>query len=238
MRASLRFFSVAMAVVALLLALPSVAEEPPNVTFSPSPLGAVQQSQLVYLAGEAMHSQWRAIVSKKQVGSSSGTTFYQWYLSIYSIDDTTYKLRYQSPQDGGPMTKVARAKGAPMWFPIGELSVIGTGELMQPGVQQLVVQSHQMAADCGAAAVTVFAYDPKTNKVVPAVSIGNGCELSATVVHGKVGDAMLLSGPYYGPNAALCCPTKPKAKAMLAYRNGTWYETPNYFKLYPNGFAP
>jgi len=172
------------------------------------------------------------------VGASSGTTFYQWYLSIYSIDGTTYNLRYQSPQDGGPMTTVTRAKGAPMWFPIGELGIIGVGELMQPGVQQLVVQSHQMAADCGGASVTVFAYDPKTNKVVPAVSIGNPCELTATVVHGKVSDAISLSGPYYAPDAALCCPTKPKAKAMLAYRNGTWYETPNYFKLYPNGFAP
>lgn len=226
-------------IAALVLVLPAGAEEPPSYTFSPLPPGTVVQSQLVYLAGEAMHSQWRAVASKKLLGKNGDNTFYQWYLSIYAIDGTTYKLKYQSPSNGGPLSKVTKAAGGPvMWFPFQTLQIVGSAELMQPGVQQLVVQSHETGADCGSAVVTVFATDAKQN-VVPAVSLRNGCDLSATIVHGSSGnDTIALSGPYYGPNAAMCCPTKPKATAVLAYRNGTWTQTPKYYDLYPGKFPP
>jgi hypothetical protein len=221
--------------------VPAGAEEPPHPTFSPPPPGTVVQSQLVYLAGEAMHSQWRAVASKKLVGSGNGTNFYQWYLSIYAIDNTTYRLKYQSPANGGPLSKVTQASGgAKMWFPVQTLHIAGVGEFMQAGVQQLVVQSHEMAADCGAAVVTVFATN-SNGGVVPAVSVRNGCDLKATVAHsssGSVRDSIVLSGPYYNATAPMCCPTKPKAAAVLSYRNGTWTETPKYFPFYPGKFPP
>jgi hypothetical protein len=135
--------------------VPAPAEEPPHVTFAPPPPGSVQQSQVVYLAGQAMHSQWRGVISKRIAGKGSSLTFYQWYLSVYAIDGTTYHLRYQSPRDGGPLSKVEKASGGDMWYPLQSASIAGTAQLMQPGVEQLVVASHETGADCGSAVVTV-----------------------------------------------------------------------------------
>jgi hypothetical protein len=228
---------VTAAFAVLLAVVPAAAEEPPHVTFSPAPPGSVVQSQLVYLSGEAMHTQWRAVASKKLLGSQNATDFYQWYLSIYFIDDTTYRLKYRSPANGGPLSRVTQPSGAKVWFPIQQLKIVGAAELMQPAVQQLVVQSHEMAADCGASVVTVFT-SSANGTVAPAVSVRNGCELAATIIRDSSGDAIELSGPYYGANAALCCPTKPHATATLRYRNGAWSESPNYFPLFAKRFPP
>jgi hypothetical protein len=217
--------------------LPAAPEEPAQVTFSPPPPGSTVQSQLVYLNGEAMHSQWRAVASKKLVGSANGNSFYQWYLSIYAIDDATYRLKYQSPANGGPLALVERANGAKLWFPMQQLRIVGAAELMQPATQQLIVQSHEMAADCGASTVTVLMSNAG-GQVVPAVSVRNGCELNASIVHGSGGDAVALTGPYYGPNAPLCCPTKTHAIATLRYAKGKWSVKPSYFSLYAGKFPP
>lgn len=229
-----RPLSIAALFAAVLLVVPASAEEPPHSAFSPASPGTVVQNQLVYLGGEAMHSQWRAIASKKLAGSASGTSFYQWYLSIYAIDGTTYRLKYQSPANGGPLSTVTQAAGGEkMWFPLQTMRIVGSAELMRAAVQQLVVQSHETGADCGTATVTVFTTDAKGN-VVPAVSLSNGCDLRATIAHGhgSVRDSIVLSGPYYSATAALCCPTKPKATAVLSYRNGKWVETPKYYALH------
>ena len=119
------------------------AGEPPHYTFVPQPPGTIVQSQLVYLAGEAMHSQWRAVLSKKLLGTGNGTSFYQWFLSFYAIDDTVYRLKYRSPNSTKPFARVTKAQGAPLWFPVQAAKIAGTGELMGPGAQQLVVQSHE-----------------------------------------------------------------------------------------------
>ncbi|MHB8141631.1 MAG: hypothetical protein ACYDHD_10370 [Vulcanimicrobiaceae bacterium] len=231
--------SMTLLALCALIGLPASAGEPAHVTFAPVPPGTVVTSKVVYLAGEAMHSQWRAVLSKRRLGAAYGQTFYQWYLSIYAISGATYHLRYQSPRDGAPLDRVTKADGSPaMWLPVQDASIVGAAELMQPGVQQLVFQSHQTGADCGTANITIFTADGKTGKVVPAVSIENSCELNATIVHGKRGDAVQLTGPYYSPSAALCCPTKPKATATLRYRNGAWVETPKYFTLHPRRFSP
>jgi hypothetical protein len=214
----------------------ALAEEPPNFTYSPQPPGTILQSQVVYLAGQAMHSQWRGVLSKKLVGTSAGISFYQWYVSIYQIDGTVYRLRYQSPLSGGPYTTVTRTSDASMWFPGQSGAIIGAAQLMGPGIEQLVVSTHQAGADCGSADITIFSYDYKKNKVVPAASIENGCDLSAKIVHSSNGDTLVLSGPYYNATAAMCCPTKPKASATLSYVNGTWVEKPNYYKLFPKAF--
>ncbi len=212
------------------------AAEPPHVTFVPKAPGTVTQSRLVYLSGEGMQSQWRGVASKKYLGASGGTKFYQWYLSIYAIDGSTYHLKYRSPGSGGPLDVVEEAPGSSMWFPMQDLSIVGAAELMEPSVQQLVVHSHQTGADCGTAHISVLGYDNASGKVVPEVVVDNGCELQAKIVHGTHGDTLSLTGPYYGPKSALCCPTKPKATATLAYRNGKWVETPRYFDLYVKRF--
>ena len=210
----------------------AVAEEPAAFTFSPAPPGTTVQSGVVYLAGEAMHSQWRAVISKKKLGTSDdGTAFYQWYFSLYAIDGATYRLKYRSPRDGGPLSAVTKANGANLWFPMQSVKIVGTGEFMQPAVQQVVVQSHESAADCGGGTVSVFAYNSKTGKPFPSATVTNGCDLSARIVRANGSAAIRLVGPYYGPNAAMCCPTKPKAAATLRYVNGKWVETPSYYQL-------
>jgi hypothetical protein len=215
----------------------TLAEEPPNFTYSPQPPGTIVASQVVYLAGQAMHSQWRGVLSKKFVGQSAGMNFYQWYVSIYAIDDSTYRLKYQSPGNGGPYDKLSHTSDASMWFPAQSGSIVGAAQLMGSGIEQLVVVTHQTGADCGSADLTIFAYDSKKQKVVPAATVENGCELQVKIVHDAKGaDTLLLSGPYYNDTAPMCCPTKPKASATLSYINGTWVEKPNYYKLFPNAF--
>lgn len=231
---------VAAMAIALLSVVRAVAEEPEHYTFSPAPPGTVVQDRLVYLSGEAMHSQWRAVASKKLAGAANGTSYYQWYLSIYSIDETTYRRKYESPANGGPLSTVEKAPGgSSMWYPLQTMQIVGSAELVKSGVQQLVVQSHETGADCGSAIVSVFTVDAK-GAVVPAVSLRNGCELTATIAHGHgaVRDSILLRGPYYSATAPMCCPTKPKATAVLSYRNGKWVEIPRYYALYPGAFPP
>jgi hypothetical protein len=208
-----------------------LADEPPNPTYAPPPPGTVVQNQLVYLAGQAMHSQWRAIASKKQVGRSGSTVFNQWYLSIYSINNTTYRLKYQSPSNGGPLSRVTKASGGTMWFPYQDLKIVGVGQFMQPAVENLVVWSHETGADCGGATVTVFAYNYSGNKVYATATATNPCDLKATIMHSGSSYSIKLTGPYYAASAALCCPTKPNASATLRYSGGKWVMSPKIFAL-------
>jgi hypothetical protein len=229
--------SAALFALAASLCLPAPAEEPPHVTFSPLAPGSVVQSQVVYLAGQAMHSQSRGVISKRAVGKGSGMTFYQWYLSVYAIDDATYRLKYQSPRDGGPLSKVEKATGGDMWYPLQSAEIVGSAQLMQPGVEQLIVSSHETGADCGSANISVLTVN-SSGHVVPAVTLQNNCDLTARVSRGTGGvpDALILNGPYYNSTAPTCCPTKAKAVATLRYRNGQWIEKPNYFQLYRGSF--
>ena len=228
------------AVLAIAFAALSVAraEEPAKFTYVPLPPGTTVTSKIVYLAGQAMHSQWRGVVSKQFVGTSAGMSFYQWYVSVYAIDGTVYKLKYRSPGSGGPFDKLERTSDASMWFPSQSGDIVGAAQLMGTGVEQLIVTTHQIGADCGSADITIFGYDPKAQKVVPRATLENGCELDAKIVRGVNGasDELALTGPYYDEHAAMCCPTKNKATATLSYANGKWTERPNYFKLYPNAF--
>ncbi len=225
--------TIGLALAVAFIAAPAArSQEPPNYTFSPPPPGTVLQTTLFYLTGQAMHSQWRAVVSKKTVGMNGNQSFDQWYLSIYSIDNTTYRLQYRSPVNGGPLWKVQRAHGATMWFPLQAMKIVGAGQFMEPTVENLVTSSHQTGADCGAATITVFAYNPKEHKVVASATVTNGCDLSTKIVKSASGKySLALAGPYYSPTAAMCCPTKNKAVATLRYANGRWIEYPKYFKL-------
>jgi hypothetical protein len=216
---------------AALLCAPAPAEEPAHYTFSPPPPGNIVESKLVYLSGEAMHAQWRAVLSRAVVGSGNGTNFYQWYLSLYAIDGTVYRLKYRSPNAAIPFDRVSKARGAQLWFPVQDAKIAGAGELMGAGAQQLVVESHQMAADCGSARVDVFFFDAAMQRVMTTLSVENGCDLAAKVIHGASGDALELVGPYYAANAPMCCPTKPNATAFLHFHNGSWTQQPRYFEI-------
>lgn len=200
---------------------------------APAPPGSVVQRQAAHLSA---HGQWRAVITKQTVGTGESETFYQWHLGIYQIVGTTSHQRYESPRDGGPLDKLEKAKGANVWFPRQSASIIGAAPLMGEGEEQLIVQSHQSGADCGSADLTVFRVDAKGDKIVPAVTVQNGCDLNAKIVKDGSGASLQLSGPYYNATAPMCCPTKPKATAMLKYANGKWIETPNYYKYYPNSF--
>jgi len=224
---------IAASVAFISSAAPIVAAEPSNAVFVPAPPGVMVKSQLLYPAGEAMHSQWRGVMTKELVGKGSEQSFYQYYLSIYQLQGNSYRLRYQSPANGGPFGKLSKAHGAELWFPFQNGSIVGAAELKQSGVQELVVASHQTGADCGSAAISIFGYDSRRDKVVPEVSVQNGCDLSARIVPaaGNGLASLLLRGPYYAKNAALCCPTKPNASATLRYQGGRWMQTPNYYEM-------
>jgi hypothetical protein len=220
--------NLAVTIVLAFCAAGIVARASTSVNFMPPPPGSTVESSGVAFNGQRAKDAWRAIIDRELVGSGGGRNFYQWYLSIYELRRGAYRLRYQSPRNGGPLSRVEQAVGAKMWFPIQEAHIVGTAQLMGRGAQQVVVQSHEMAADCGSAKVTVLANAPG-GTVAPSVTVGNPCELSAKI-RGD-GAAIELTGPFYGPKAPLCCPTKPNATAVLRYVDGKWSESPDYFKI-------
>ncbi len=186
------------------------------------------ESRYVDFNGTGASDEWRAVVSKKLLGSANGRDFYQWYLLIYHLRRGAYRLRYGSPANGGPLSHVTQANGAKMWFPTQEVAIVGAAALMHRGMQQLVVASHETGADCGGATVTIVATKPG-GTVGPVLSIANPCDLDAKIA--ADGASLELTGPYYRTNAPLCCPTNPHASATLRYRDGKWVESPNYFNF-------
>jgi hypothetical protein len=207
------------------------AHAAPVTHFDIAPPGEVMQDTVAYLTGEAMHSRWHVVASRKLAGKQMGKTpVYQWYLSFYAPDGNDGgKLVYRLPNKSHELlSQVVKAHGAEMYFPMQELRIAGAGEFEQSGVQDVVVWDHQAAADCGAADVTVFGANAK-GRVEQRVHVENGCSLDAKIVKSGALSAVQLTGPYYGPRAPLCCPTKPRASALLSYKNGDWGVTPNYF---------
>ena len=221
---------VVIATLALCAATASAAV-PKNPHLNVAPPGQVMQRTVAYLTGDGMHSMWYVVTSQKLAGKNMGKTpMYQWYLSFYAPDgDDGGKLVYQLPNSSHELlSQVTKAHGAEMYFPMQDVKIVGAAEFEQPGVQDVVVWDHQAAADCGIADATVFGANTK-GQVEQRVHVENGCDLDAKIVkHGSL-SAVQLSGPYYGTNAPLCCPTKPHATAMLAYKSGSWSVNPNYY---------
>jgi hypothetical protein len=187
------------------LTLRAQADEPTHFSYAPAPPGTIAASRVVYLAGEAMHSQWRAVLS---------TLHAQWYFSLYAIDETTYRLKYRSPSGGVPFPP-----GGPT---VTSASIAGVGEFMGPGVQQAVVASHTASGGaCGTARVDVLFFDAAMQMPMATLSVRNPCRLSARVVHGASGDALVLSGP--------------SASATFRFSNGTWTQTPHAFAVVTGG---
>lgn len=209
------------------------AAVPAHPRLSPAPPGQVMQQTVAYLTGQAMHSMWYVVASRKLAGKNMGKDpVYQWYLSFYAPDgDDGGKLAYQLPDKQGTLlSRIEKAHGAQMYFPQQSLKIVGVAQFEHPDVDDVVVWDHQAGADCGGADVTVFRANTK-GQVEQSIHVQNGCQLDAKIVKYKGAQAIQLTGPYYAPNAAMCCPTKPKASAMLVYKNGDWKMTPNYYTI-------
>lgn len=197
--------------------------------YSPAPPGQIVQRLSAYFTGDAKDGRYEVVTSRKLVGQEDGKPAYQWYLTIYAPAGEGYVQSWQSP---GPrsalLSRVSRARGAERYFPSQTLWTAGAARLMGGSAQQVIVKSREIGADCGSVSLAILFADPKHADIVgPAVVLSNPCDLDAQI-HG---DHLTLQGPYYSPNAPLCCPTKPRAIATLRYRNGGWIESPRYFKL-------
>jgi hypothetical protein len=201
--------------------------------YDKQPPGTIVQDVTAYLSGEAMNSAWHVVASRTMAGKHMGKTpVYQWYLSFYAPAQNGLKLVYRLPNaENFFIPKVTKAIGAEMYFPIEQLKIVGPAELERSGVQDVVVQTHRYAADCGSSIVAVFGAKPGTMAVEPRVTVVNSCSINASIVKNGSLQAVQLAGPYYAPKAALCCPTKPKVTATLAYSNGTWKVAPSYFLI-------
>jgi hypothetical protein len=198
-----------------------------------APPGQPVQTVVAYLTGEAMHSRWYVVASRKLVGKNMGKTpVYQWYLSFYEPDGNDGgKLVYQLPNGSQELlSQVTKAHGAQMYFPMQQLKIVGAAEFERYGVQDVVVWDHQAGADCGTADVTLFGADVHGH-VEQRVHVENGCDLDAAIVHHGEFSAVQLAGPYYAPNAPLCCPTKARATAVLSYSHAAWTMSPRYFVI-------
>ena len=220
---------------ALALALiTSTASAKPMMQYTTPPPGSVVQDVVVYLSGEGMSSRWHVVSSRVPVGRQNGQQIaYQWYLSIYEPAGNGWKLASRWPGNANsPLSKVTKAHGAELYFPAQSVKIVGGAELEQAAVQDAVVQIHESAADCGSSTVAIIGL---TKKYQPTIrtTVQNGCDLQASIVKYGQMQAVQLTGPYYGPKAAMCCPTKNKATARLTYSGQIrgWNVTPNYFKL-------
>jgi hypothetical protein len=208
------------------------AATPPK--YNKPPPGTVVQDVVTYLSGEGMSSQWHVVSSRVAVGRQNGKQIaYQWYVSIYAPVGNGWNLAYRTPGGGTTLlSKVTKSNGAQLYFPMQSVKIVGGAELEQPAVQDAVVQVHEAAADCGSSTVAVFGASRSMNAGVR-VAVQNGCDLQASIVKYGQMQAVQLAGPYYGPKAAMCCPTKPKASAKLTYSGQIrgWSITPPYFKV-------
>ena len=198
------------------------------------PPGMIVQDVVSYLSGEAMNSKWHVVSSRVAVGRQNGKEpAYQWYLSIYAPAANGWTLAYRSPGPGTTLlAKVTKANGAQLYFPMQSVKIVGGAELEQPAVQDAVVAVHEQAADCGSSTVAVFGAG-RSMKPSVHVAVQNGCQLDAKIVKYGQMQAVQLTGPYYGPKAAMCCPTKPSATAKLTNSGAIrgWNVTPNYFRI-------
>lgn len=225
---------LAVAIVACLFASieRATAAQTPS-TFADPPPGTILKRVPVYLRGEAMNSQYIAVASR--VFLPGGATMnMQPYLSIYAKSDIGFTLVYRSP---GPtdslhiVPRVRRPPGSPIAFPHTSLSIVGAAEFMQPAVQQLVVTVNAYSADCGATDVYVLGMN--AGGIVERAAFHNPCSLSARIKPGPSDKpaSLVLSGPHYAKDAALCCPTKPHASATAKWAHNSWTVTPPYFAV-------
>ena len=197
-----------------------------SVTYHPRPPGMVTQDMTVYLAGEAMNSRYHVVASRLRLTNSD----WQPYVTIYAQRGDGFSQIYQSPSKSDALALVPRRDKMPNggpYLPTVDLHLIGKAEFMGARRQQAAVLVHQAAADCGSTTLSILRSDPGPGPIRLVSQVSNPCDLAARIQ----GNTIVLSGPYYNANAALCCPTQAHARAILAYGKGRWTLHPAYFKL-------
>ena len=203
-----------------------------SVPYHPEPPGMVTQDTTVYLAGEAMNSRYHVVASRLRLSNSQ----WQPYLSIYAQRGNGFSQIYQSPSARDPLALVPHSEKMPgggPYLPTVDLRIVGKAEFMGGGRQQVAVLVHEAAADCGSSTLSILRSEHGPGPVRLAAQVSNPCDLTARVQ----GNTVVLSGPYYNANAALCCPTQAHARAILTYGAGRWTLHPAYFKLTVRGMA-
>jgi len=195
-----------------------------------APVRRVVATRNVDFSG-AGHAPWLVRVTTEVLGRDASRTFEQWRIEIERPTALGGGIAYQTPGSDALLDRVEKANGANLWFPNQEAQLLGVGRFL-PGVRrQLLVRVYQSGADCGSATIALLGLRGKGRSIGRLASVENACSLAAKIVRSARGDELILSGPYYAPDAALCCPTKPRAQARLLYRGGRWIERPRLFKL-------
>jgi hypothetical protein len=175
----------------------------------------------------ASGDRYEAVVTQRVLQAKTATTplIVQPALTLYKRSGGSRVKVWTAPPSIIP--KVTRVSNYPMgWQPLQlQVSALSAASLMAGRGQQLVVGVHESSADCGMASVHVIELANGSARLVATVE--NFCDLASAVA----GNTLVLTGPGYGPNDALCCPSKPKAQAKLAYARGGWSLQPKSFKL-------
>lgn len=225
----LRFVLRCAALVAAVIAAaaaPTAAKTP----FDVAPPGrTVQEATARMRPGAAL---WHVILSRKLLGMESGKVpAYQWYLSFYAPGRSALRLVYQLPNGRSEdLSRVTKVDGADLYFPHQDVRIAGVAPLQHAGASDVVVLTYESGADCGSANVLIFGADGAMH-VHQLVAVENGCDLRPKIVKHGARWAVQLTGPYYGPRAAMCCPTRPHASALLEFVDGAWHVTPRYFSI-------
>lgn len=197
--------------------------------------GVLAQKMHVVL-GPGRGTKYVAMVWHEPLGTERGSApRFQPEFVLYRADGFGKGLApvYRSPIRGDSLQLVPEMQPIPntpgVWMPgYVDVRIVGSAQLMGPGENQLVVRIYSSAADCGAATVHVLAVGPG-DRLHDVVRAENYCSLEAALQP----PGIALKGPYYDPNAPLCCPTKNKATALLRYdrKSGKWLIAPQYFRL-------
>ena len=174
---------------------------------------------------------WPVRVTTEILGRDGSRAFEQWRIEVDRPKALGGGSAYRSPGTDALLDRVEKAHGANLWFPNQEAQLLGVGRFLPGRRRQLLVRVYQSAADCGSVTVALLGLRGKGWNVGRLVSIENACSLDVKIERRAGGDELLLAGPYYAENAALCCPTKARAEARLFYRNGRWIERPQLFRV-------
>ena len=219
----------------LLIALSLLGLAPSSIVLAAATNAAARQSvasRRVDFAGPGRGT-WLARVTTERLGHDAARSFDQWRIEIERPQRLGGGSAYRTPGTDSLLDRVEKASGANLWFPNQEAQLLGDGRFLPGEGRQLVVRVYQSGADCGSVTVALLGLRGKAGSVGRLLSVENACSLDVKILRSAKGDELLLSGPYYAENAALCCPTKAHAEARLSYRGGRWIERPQLFKIVP-----
>ncbi len=203
--------------------------------------GVVAQKMPIVL-GTGRRANYVAIVWHEDLSTPENTTQrFQPFFELYRANAAGKRQGpavYRSPSRDDPLKLVPKMQPIPnargVWMPgYVDVRLIGSAQLMQPGESQLVLRVYSSAADCGAATLHVLTLGSRREVLHDVVQVQNYCALEANLQPHSVA----LTGPYYDRNAALCCPTKNRATALLRYdrKRESWVIAPQYFRLSKTG---